>query len=110
MTLGHLKENECPLSEEGVDLQGVASRDSSLFKCFVLLYQGWFMGPKAYSGSDGVWFLRLSPGHLRLVLLVHFVWRSQLLCCEETHNQPGGGPYHEEIRHLLPASTYQPAE
>lgn len=94
----------------GIAHPDIASRDSSLFKCFVLLYQGWFMGPKAYSGSDGVWFLRLSPGHLRLVLLVHSVWRSQLLCCEEKHKQPGGGPYHEELRHLLGASTYQPAE
>lgn len=52
----------------------------------------------------------LCPGHLCLVLLVHCVWRSQLLCCEETHKQPGGEPYHEELRHLLQASTCQPAE
>lgn len=62
----------------------------AFFITFLIPTQGWLMGPKEYSGHDGGWLLRLCAGHFRLVLLAYSVWRSQLLCYEETHKQPDG--------------------
>lgn len=120
MTLGHLKESECPLPVERYGSLRAANahccsqwylppKIQAFFSALFILHQAWFIGSKEYSGSDGVWILRLCPGHFHLVLLAYFGEVRYDVVRRHT-NSLIGDPHHKELRHLSPASTYQPAE